>query len=111
MPGLAHQCMRSGPKCASLTVPSIALATSPTGLLISVLVRSSGPAIGLILVYQLFDNIVARTLIGFHLDGIAAWLPFQVHTSLLQFKQYWPRPSPTLDYHRATGSLLLAGIM
>jgi ABC-type transport system involved in multi-copper enzyme maturation permease subunit len=81
-----------------------------TALLISVLVRSSGPAIGLILIYQLFDNIVARTLIGFHLDGIAAWFPFQVHTSLLQFKQYWPHPSPTLDYHWATGNLLLAGM-
>ena len=80
-------------------------------LLISVLVRSSGPAIGLVLIYQVFDNIVARTLIGFHLDGVAAWFPFQVHSSLLQFKQYWPQPSPTLDYHWATGNLLLAGIV
>ncbi len=84
---------------------------SGTALLISVLVRSSGPAIGLIVIYQIFDNIVARTLIGFHLDGIAAWFPFQVHKSLLEFKQYWPQPSPTLDYHWATWSLLLAGIM
>lgn len=82
-----------------------------TALLISVLVRSSGPAIGLILIYQLFDNIVARTLVGYHLDSIAAWFPFQVHVSLLQFKQYWPHPSPTLDYHWATGNLLLAGTM
>jgi ABC-2 type transport system permease protein len=82
-----------------------------TALLISVLVRSSGPAIGLILLYQVFDNIVARTLIGFHLDGIAAWFPFQVHRSLLEFKQYWPQPSPTLDYHWGTGNLLLAGII
>ncbi|MFZ0501470.1 MAG: hypothetical protein WAU49_15355 [Steroidobacteraceae bacterium] len=84
---------------------------SLTALLISVLVRSSGPAIGLILVYQVFDNIVARTLRGFHLDGIAAWFPFQVHNSLLEFKQYWPQPSPTLDYHWATWNLLLAGVM
>jgi ABC-2 type transport system permease protein len=82
-----------------------------TALLISILVRSSGPAIGLIIIYQVFDNIVARTLIGFHLDGIAAWFPFQVHISLLEFKQYWPQPSPTLDYHWATWNLLLAGIM
>ena len=53
-----------------------------TALLISVLVRNSGPAIGLILIYQLFDNIVARTLVGYHLDSIAAWFPFQVHISL-----------------------------
>jgi ABC-type transport system involved in multi-copper enzyme maturation permease subunit len=82
-----------------------------TALLISVLVRSSGPAIGLIIIYQVFDNIIARTLIGFHLDGIAAWFPFQVHRSLLEFKQYWPQPSPTLDYNWATWNLLLAGIM
>lgn len=81
------------------------------GLLISVMVRSSGPAIGLILIYQVFDNIAARTLLGFHLDGIAAWFPFQVHTALLEFKQYWPQPSPTLDYHWATRNLLLVGIM
>jgi hypothetical protein len=66
---------------------------------------------GLVLIYQLFDNIVARTLVGYHLDGIAAWFPFQVHISLLEFKQYWPHPSPTLDYHWSTGNLLLAGIM
>lgn len=83
---------------------------SATALLISVLVRSPGPAIGLTLIYQVFDNIVARTLRGFHLDGIAAWFPFQVHTSLLEFKQYWPHPSPTLDYTWRTSDLLLAGI-
>ncbi len=84
---------------------------SSAALLISVLVRSSGPAIGLILIYQVFDNIAARTLIGFHRDDSAAWLPFQVHSSLLEFKQYWPQPSPTLDYHWVTWALLLAGIM
>jgi ABC-2 type transport system permease protein len=84
---------------------------SSAALLISVLVRSSGAAIGLVLIYQVFDNIVARTLLGFHLDRIAAWFPFQVHISLLEFKQYWPQPSPTLDYHWATWNLLLAGIM
>lgn len=82
-----------------------------TALLISVLVRSSGPAIGLIVIYQVFDNIVAGTLIGFHLDGIAAWFPFQVHKALLEFKQYWPQPSPTLEYHWVSWHLLLAGVM
>lgn len=82
---------------------------SAAALLISVLVRSAGPAIGLTLIYQIFDNIVARTLRGYHLDGIAAWLPFQVHNSLLEFKQYWPHPSPTLDYRWATPDLLMAG--
>jgi ABC-2 type transport system permease protein len=78
-------------------------------LLISICVRSSGPAIGLTVIYQVFDNIVARTLRGFHLDALAAWLPFQVHNSLLQFDQYLPRPSPSLDYHWSTAGLILAG--
>lgn len=84
---------------------------SLVALLISVSVRSSGPAIGLTLIYQVFDNIVAGTLRGFHLDRIAAWLPFQVHESLLQFNQYWPQPSPALEYRWATGNLLLAGLL
>ena len=79
-------------------------------LLISLLVRSSGPAIGLTLIYQVFDNIVARTLHGFHRDGIAAWLPFQVQNSLLEFNQYLPHPPPSLDYHWNTLNLLFAGM-
>ncbi|MGH8142620.1 MAG: ABC transporter permease [Steroidobacteraceae bacterium] len=80
-------------------------------LLISIWVRSPGPAIGLTIIYQVFDNIVARTLRGFHLDSIAAWLPFQVHSALLEFDQYLPRPSPALDYHWGTWNLLLAGML
>lgn len=84
---------------------------STVGLLVSVLVRSTGPAIGLTLIYQVLDNIVANTLRGFHLDSIAALFPFQVHHSLLEFKQYWPIPSPTLEYQWATQNLLLTGII
>jgi len=83
---------------------------SAVALLISVLVRSAGPAIGLTVIYQVFDNIVARTLRGYHLDGIAAWLPFQVHNSLLQFRQYWPHPSPTLEDRWAADALLMTGV-
>lgn len=83
---------------------------SAAALLISVLVRSAGPAIGLTVIYQVFDNIIARTLRGYHLDGIAAWLPFQVHNSLLQFRQYWPHPAPTLEDHWATADLLMTGV-
>lgn len=84
---------------------------SAVALLISISVRSAGPAIGLTVIYQVFDNIVARTLRGFRLDDVAAWLPFQVHNSLLEFKQYWPHPSPTLDYHWTTWGLLLTGVL
>lgn len=80
-------------------------------LLISIGVRSAGPAIGLTLIYQVFDYIAARTLRGFELDGIAALLPFQVNIALLEFKQYLPQPSRALDYHWSTPNLLLAGII
>jgi len=84
---------------------------SVVALLISVSVRSSGPAIGLTLIYQVFDNIAAGTLHGFHFDRIAAWLPFQVHKSLLEFHQYWPHPPPVLEDHWATSTLLMAGLL
>lgn len=84
---------------------------SAVAFLISVLVRSSGPAIGLTLIYQVFDNIVAGTLRGHHFDRIAAWLPFQVHKSLLQFNQYSSHPSAALEDHWATWHLFLAGIL
>ena len=80
-------------------------------LLISLGVRSSGPAIGLTLIYQVFDHIAARTLRGFDLEGIAAWLPFQVNIALLEFNQYLPQPSQALEYHWSTLNLLSAGIM
>ena len=82
---------------------------SAIALLISLWVRSAGPAIGLTVIYQIFDNIAARTLRGFHLDGLAAWFPFQVHMALLEFDQYLPSPSPSLDYRWNTWPLLLAG--
>jgi ABC-type transport system involved in multi-copper enzyme maturation permease subunit len=81
------------------------------GLLISIMVRSTGAAIGLTLIYQVFDSIVAHTLVGFRLDDIAKLFPFQVHRALLEFRQYWPNPSPTLDYHWVTPDLLVAGIV
>lgn len=81
------------------------------GLFISILVRSTGAAIGLTLIYQVFDSIVAHTLVGFRLDGIAELFPFQVHKALLEFRQYWPSPSPTLDYHWVTSDLLFAGTL
>jgi hypothetical protein len=81
------------------------------GLLISIMVRSTGAAIGLTLIYQVFDSIVAHTLVGFRLDDVAKLFPFQVHRALLEFRQYWPNPSPTLDYHWVTPDLLVAGIV
>jgi ABC-type transport system involved in multi-copper enzyme maturation permease subunit len=79
-------------------------------LLISLWVRSSGPAIGLIFICQIFDSVAARVLQGFHLDRIAAWLPFQIHTALLSFSQYLPDSSSALAHPWSTGHLMLAGI-
>ena len=83
---------------------------SAIAMLISIAVRSSGPAIGLTLIYGVLDNIVARTLQGFHLDAVAAWLPFQVHTALLDFQQYLPHTTSASSYHWNTSTLLLAGL-
>jgi ABC-2 type transport system permease protein len=83
---------------------------SAIAMLISIAVRSSGPAIGLTLIYGVLDNIVAHTLQGFHLDAIAAWLPFQVHMALLDFQQYLPHTISASGYHWNTWTLLLAGL-
>jgi len=82
---------------------------SVIALLISIWVRSSGPAIGLTLIYGVFDNLVAHTLQGFHLDAVAAWLPFQVHSALLDFQQYLPHSTSGPGYHWNTLTLFLAG--
>jgi ABC-2 type transport system permease protein len=58
------------------------------GLLCSVLLRSTGTALGLTLIYPIFDNIFARVLRGYELDGIADWLLFQVVNALIRYDQH-----------------------
>jgi hypothetical protein len=82
-------------------------------LLIALSVRSTGPALAIALIYQVFDTIAARTLRGLHLEAIADCLPFQVHSALLVYSQYLPYGSSArspLDSHWQTGILFLAGI-
>jgi ABC-2 type transport system permease protein len=83
-------------------------------LLIAVSVRSTGPALAVALIYQVFDSIAASALRGLHLEAIADWLPIQVHNALLAFGQYQPHvpgaPSH-LGNHWQTGMLFLAGII
>jgi ABC-type transport system involved in multi-copper enzyme maturation permease subunit len=81
-------------------------------LLISLSVRSTGPALAIALIYQVFDTIAARTLRGLRFEAIADWLPFQVHNALLVYSQYQPHGSSArghLDSHWPTGTLFLAG--
>jgi len=80
-------------------------------LLIAVSVRSTGPALAVALIYQVFDSIGANALRGLHLPVIAKCLPIQVHNALLVYGQYLPYGSSArshLDWQ--TGLLFLAGI-
>lgn len=83
-------------------------------LFIALSVRSTGPALAIALIYQVFDNIAARALRALHLEAIADWLPFQVHNALVVYSQYQPYGSSArgrLDGHWQTGMLFLAGII
>jgi ABC-type transport system involved in multi-copper enzyme maturation permease subunit len=82
-------------------------------LLICVSVRSTGPALAIALIYQIFDNIAARILRGLRLADIADWLPYQIHGALMTYGQYQPYGSGArshLDSHWNTGVLFLAGM-
>jgi ABC-2 type transport system permease protein len=81
-------------------------------LLIALSVRSTGPALAIALIYQVFDSIAAITLRGLHLRAVADYLPIQVHNALLIYNQYLPYGSSArshLDSHWQTGALFLAG--
>lgn len=66
------------------------LCYSCIALLVSLTVRSTGPALGITLIYQVFENITTRTLRGFDLDRLADCFPFQVHLALFKYNQYLP---------------------
>jgi ABC-2 type transport system permease protein len=81
-------------------------------LLIALSVRSTGPALAIALIYQVFDSIAANVLRGIRLQAIANCLPIQVHNALLVYGQYLPSGSSArghLDSHWHTGILFLAG--
>jgi ABC-2 type transport system permease protein len=81
-------------------------------LLIALSVRSTGPALAVALIYQVFESIAAAALRNLHLRAIADYLPLQVHNALLVYIQYLPYGSSArghLDSHWQTGILLLAG--
>lgn len=86
------------------------LCYASVALFVSMWIRTTGPALGVALIYQVFENIVARTLRGFDLDRLADWLPFQIHNALFVFDHYLPpgsRSSSSLEWQ--TGTLLWAG--
>jgi ABC-2 type transport system permease protein len=83
-------------------------------LLVASSVRSTGPALAIALVYQVFDQIAARTLRGLHLESIADWLPLQVHDALRTYGQYLPEGAigrGHLESHWSTSMLFLAGFI
>ena len=62
-------------------------------LLLSLLTRSAGPALGFTLVYQVFEIITTRTLRGLDFDRLADCFPFQVHMAMFRYEQYLPAGS------------------
>lgn len=66
-------------------------------LLIAIITRSTGPALGFTLVYQVFENITTRTLRGFDFNKLADCFPFQVHLALFQYDQFLPAGSAARD--------------
>ena len=59
-------------------------------LLVCVTVRGAGPALGVALVYQVFDNLAAVILRSHRLGEIAAWLPLQIESALAAYGRYQP---------------------
>jgi ABC-type transport system involved in multi-copper enzyme maturation permease subunit len=79
-------------------------------LLVAMSVRSTGPALAIALIYQVFDTIAANVLRGLHLQAIGRYLPIQVQNSLLLYAQYLPSDAAArnhLDSHWQTGILFL----
>jgi ABC-2 type transport system permease protein len=75
-------------------------------LFFSMWVRSSGPVIGITILYLIFDSVVVRGLP----ESVAALLPGQVQGALFQFGQYLPQQSSGLLYDWSNSGLSLAGI-
>jgi ABC-2 type transport system permease protein len=66
------------------------LCYSSVVLLVCMTVRSAGPALGVALVYQVFDNLAASILRSHRLGEIAAWLPLQIQSALAAYIRYQP---------------------
>jgi ABC-2 type transport system permease protein len=62
-------------------------------LLICMTVRSTGPALAVALIYQVFDNIAAQILRNHRLADIAQWLPLQIQSALAVYNRYQPHAS------------------
>jgi len=78
-------------------------------LCLSVAVRSSGPALAIVLLYQVLDNIAAVILRSHRLGDIAEWLPLQVQSALVAYNQYLPHGASADNPlgHSHTGMLFL----
>jgi hypothetical protein len=88
------------------------LCYASVALCIALAVRSSGPALAIVLIYQVFDNIAAVILRSHHLGAIAQWLPLQIQGALVAYNQYLPHgPSAhnPLEGHGQTELLFVAG--
>ena len=70
-----------------------ALIACSLGLLVSLITRSAGPALGITVIYMFFENLAVPTLRGLELNNIADVFPFQVVDALCKYNQYLPAGS------------------
>jgi len=83
-------------------------------LLICITIRSTGPALAVALIYQVFDNIAAQILRNHRLGDIAQWLPLQIQTALAVYDRYLPHGSSAhnaLEGKWQTQLLFLAAVI
>jgi ABC-2 type transport system permease protein len=87
------------------------LCYASVALLVCLTVRSTGPALAIALIYQVFDNIAAAILRSRRLEDIAQWLPLQIQSALAVYNRYLPHGSSAhseLGGHWQTQVLFLA---
>lgn len=60
------------------------------GLLVSLLARTAGAALGIMIVYPLFEETITKTIRGFDYENIADCFPARVVGALFNYNQYFP---------------------
>ena len=79
-------------------------------LLVSVWLRQVGPALGLVLIYPVLENLIARVLRGYELDWLADGMLFQVMNALNTYDQYLGNKDLVVA-NWSTASLLAMGAL
>ena len=67
-----------------------AMCYSSIALLITMIARSAGPALGLTVIYPMFDDTIAKVIKGFEFHDLADCFPMEVAGALFNYSQYYP---------------------